>query len=350
MSDLHRLVLLLLAGTVLVIVGLTRFARTSPAVEVHLPKAHCEAVDDFSWVGDGSIWRKALSSGRGSDLREALYLELRRQEWAPFLLACEHEFAAAAEALLKVVKEGTKSMQIGGDAFMQAVDSAHAEVVMEGQPQLSNSLVRWISAAGVLYYTNPGQMSHEQYIQVTKALHRCQGCDMLMWGVGFDARLWCQMVAGQGRIVFLEGTPEWFDLIKREIVGIEVYLVSYKHVMPEADALLQKELTDDELLVNLPATVNSTMWDIIIVDAPQGYRKRSHEFPGRMESIYTSGRLKDRAIASGKKSVQVMVHDASRHVEITWSDKVLGKEDYKAVGGYRPGNDPTILRHYVFTE
>ncbi|GMH44948.1 hypothetical protein BSKO_12905 [Bryopsis sp. KO-2023] len=348
MNSLHRLVVFLLVGTVVVILGVTRYAGSSTAVAVTLPLVSCEGGQDLAWVGDASIWEKAKSTGRGADLREALYLELRRPEWAPLLLSCEDEFASAAEVLLKVVGDGSKKLQVRGDDFMQAVDSAHAELVMESQPQLSHSLVRWISAAGVLYHTNPGQMSHEQYIEVTKALHRCKGCDMLMWGVGFDARLWCQMVAGHGRIVFLEGTPEWFELVKKEIVGIEAYLVPYKHNMREADALLRKELTDAELLVDLPSTVKNTNWDIIIVDAPQGYGGEKH--PGRMESIYTSLQLKNKSISSGKKSVEVMVHDASRHVEITWSDRVLGKTGFKAVAGHRPKVGPTILRHYVFTE
>lgn len=330
------------------LVGVNRYPSSSTAVAINVPTVSCKSEDDFSWVGDQEIWAKALSTGRGSDLREAIYVELRRPEWTPLLLACEDNFASAAEVLRKVASSGSKKLQISGDAFLQAVDSAHAELVMESQPNLAQSLVRWISAAGVLFYTNPGQMSHEQYIEVTKALHRCKGCNTLMWGVGFDARLWCRMVAGHGRIVFLEGTPSWFDLVKKEIVGIEAYLVSYKHKMSEADGLLRKELTDEELLVDLPATVKNTNWDLIIVDAPQGYTPSVN--PGRMESIYTSFKLGRKSIDAGKKSVEIMVHDASRHVEVTWSDRVLGKEGYKAVGGHRPGVGTTILRHYVFTE
>ena len=69
---------------------------------------------------------------------------------------------------------------------------------------------------------------------------------------------------------------------------------------------------------DLPDEVLSLAWDVILVDAPQGFR---HSTPGRMKSIYTAAVLGRRAT-----DVEVLVHDCDRTVERVYSDRFLGPD------------------------
>ena len=67
---------------------------------------------------------------------------------------------------------------------------------------------------------------------------------------------------------------------------------------------------------DLPLSIKSIEWDVIIVDAPCGH---SSKCPGRYGSIYTSKTL------SGPKT-HIFVDDFDRKVEHDFSTKVFGSK------------------------
>ena len=71
--------------------------------------------------------------------------------------------------------------------------------------------------------------------------------------------------------------------------------------------------------MKLPKEIAQNKWDIIFVDAPEGW---SDEKPGRMKSIYTAAKL-----ASLSKDCIVFVHDCDRKVEDVYSNRFLKEEN-----------------------
>lgn len=64
---------------------------------------------------------------------------------------------------------------------------------------------------------------------------------------------------------------EWIDNVKRQHPGLEVYHVHYQGRMESADAFFAQPW-----LIDVPVAVNDTCWDVILVDAPQGYLPTEH--------------------------------------------------------------------------
>lgn len=159
---------------------------------------------------------------------------------------------------------------------------------------------------------NPHQLSEAEYELIAETLIAKTPCNMLVFGVGRDSRLWIN-INGQGNTVFLEDNLVWFDRISAEIPQIQAYFVTYNTERKQWLTLLNSN--EAELLLDLPREVSETKWDIVFVDAPEGW---SDEKPGRMKSIFTAAKL-----AHSSKGCAVFVHDCDRQVEAIYSQKFL---------------------------
>jgi glucuronoxylan 4-O-methyltransferase len=68
------------------------------------------------------------------------------------------------------------------------------------------------------------------------------------------------------------------------------------------------------LAIELPPEILETAWDLIFVDAPEGYEATK---PGRMQSIYMA------SILAQKGKAHVFVHDCDRPAERAYCDRFL---------------------------
>ena len=104
---------------------------------------------------------------------------------------------------------------------------------------------------------------------------------------------------------------------------------------------------DEELLVRLPKSVAETAWDVILVDSPAFFRAESLWTTRRLLNdtcgVDVGGGLGTCRTSSGR--VHVLVHDANRHIEATWSDALFGEgAAYVAVEGKRGRGGATQVR------
>lgn len=159
---------------------------------------------------------------------------------------------------------------------------------------------------------------------IIKVLEKNGPCNFLVFGLGNDTPLWMK-INKKGKTVFLEDLKEWFDNVKKNNPKVEAYLVKYTTKRENWKKLLKDP---KKLVLKLPKRLNNIEWDVILVDAPKGWKDSQ---PGRMQSIYTASKLI-------KKGGHVFVHDCGREVEAVYSDKFLLKKNFvKEIKG---------LRHY----
>jgi len=168
-----------------------------------------------------------------------------------------------------------------------------------------------------LVKNNPHQLSEAEYRLIAETIIDKTPCNILVFGVGRDSRLWID-INRQGLTVFLEDNPIWLDRISLELPEINAYLVTYNTLRKQWKGLLNRNI-EAELLLELPKEILETKWDIIFVDAPEGW---SDEKPGRMKSIFTAAKL---AYISG--NCDVFVHDCDRKVEANYCEKFLHSEN-----------------------
>ncbi|RQH40797.1 hypothetical protein D5R40_16340 [Okeania hirsuta] len=157
--------------------------------------------------------------------------------------------------------------------------------------------------------------------------------NFLIFGVGRDSGLWME-VNKEGRTIFIEDNPEWFNWAKETYPGIVAYLVDYGTKRKDWLNLLTEYSQGKECLsMVLPEEIVQTKWDVIFVDAPAGY---SEKMPGRMKSIYIAAKL---AFETG--STDVFVHDCHRQVENIYSSYFFHQENLVT--------EIRRLRHYKIT-
>lgn len=151
---------------------------------------------------------------------------------------------------------------------------------------------------------------------IVKAIRHYPRCHLLVFGLGWDTLLWLD-VNKNGRTVFLEDNQDWFEKITQRAPNAEAYLIDYPHNITEWKTVLDKPR---ELKLKLPDEVTRVSWDVIVVDAPAGYRM-VEEQAGRMSSIYMASKLI-------KKGGDVFVHDCTRELERAYTARCLGEENF----------------------
>jgi hypothetical protein len=155
------------------------------------------------------------------------------------------------------------------------------------------------------------QLRPAELIKIVHAIGKFERCNLLIFGLGNDSPLWVE-ANSQGRTVFLEDYKPWYDKITTLLPLIEAYQVSYPCNITQWHELLEQP---KKLKMDLPSEVTGTRWDVILVDGPRGNQFKE-EIPGRMSSIFMSGRLVG-------KGGHIFVHDADRNVEKAFSARYL---------------------------
>ena len=161
-------------------------------------------------------------------------------------------------------------------------------------------------------------MTEEQCLLIGSAVRLFPACRFLVFGAGHDSRLWRDLNAG-GTTVFLEHHEEWLHEILAIDPSLDILPVRY------TTSILQwRELLDrpDSLRLDLPQRVRDVRWDVILVDAPNGFAHVAQHpsvgtMHGRMQSIAAAREL----VADGGL---VIVDDTEREVEATYADRFLG--------------------------
>jgi Polysaccharide biosynthesis len=145
------------------------------------------------------------------------------------------------------------------------------------------------------------QMCWEQVKYILQ--HLPENGNLLVWGLGYDSIYWNTVTTG--KVVFLEdgdmitnlvpnpnpNNPatmvRWFDSMTYQYPQLQAYTVNYttQNSISQLEYYKNtKDVWDEQLYIHdLPDILSSTMWDVIIVDAPLGYPKTG---PGRFQSIY----------------------------------------------------------------
>ncbi|CAM8972276.1 unnamed protein product [Rhodiola kirilowii] len=205
-------------------------------------------------------------------------------------------------------------------------------------------------AHAILHYTTSNITPQQTFNEISvssKVLEQKSPCNFLVFGLGHDSLMWASLNYG-GRTVFLDEDEAWIKQIKTKFPMLESYKVTYNTKLTQADNLMQhglvnaacKKVNDvrnsacDLALKGLPGVVYETKWDLIMVDAPTGFRE---DAPGRMTAIYTAGMMARNRDGGGE--TDVFVHDVDRNVEDKFSKAFLCE-------GYLRKQDGTI-RHFV---
>jgi glucuronoxylan 4-O-methyltransferase len=180
-----------------------------------------------------------------------------------------------------------------------------------------------------LVESNPGQATFEEYRLMHARLVERAPCNLLVFGVGRDSRLWLRANAA-GTSVFLEDVPEWAAFARGAVDGIVVHDISYGMARRFMWPIL-RHVPKSLFLGALPTNVLETPWDVILVDAPRGTRWYR---AGRMKSVYTA------SVLAARTGGDVFVHDCHRAVERESSDQFLGPNRLVA--------QADSMRHYSF--
>ncbi len=160
----------------------------------------------------------------------------------------------------------------------------------------------------VPFYTPKIQMRKKHIASVVRIIKQFPKCKLLIWGLGFDSKLWCS-VNKNGTTIFIEDSPYWAKKISKEI-ACKVVLVKYNSKLRNAMKLLKNPKA---LHLKMPKKILNTKFDVIVVDAPNGY---NNDAPGRMKSIFMSSKLIH-------KNSHVFVDDYKRKVESTFANTFL---------------------------
>lgn len=153
-----------------------------------------------------------------------------------------------------------------------------------------------------------GLMTKNQYRFIANIVKDKTPCNILVFGLGNDSYLW-ELINKSGKNVFVENVDEWIN----KFSDLEIIKVNYKTNVTE----LPSQMTIEKLLLNLPNSIFSTKWDIIIVDGPVGHNppclncklcSKENPAPGRMSSIFTSSKL-------CSTDTIVIIDDINREIE-----------------------------------
>jgi len=171
---------------------------------------------------------------------------------------------------------------------------------------------------------NGVQLSARELAAVSSAVCRRESCAFLVFGLGNDSRFW-RRLNRKGMTIFLEDDEQWLRKVTARDPKLRALRVDYGTRRSQWRELLDAR---DRLDMPLPAEVGSRPWDVILVDAPAGWRD---DQPGRMQSIFLASRL-------AGEGGDVFVHDCDRTVERSYCDHYLRPENLRS--------EVELLRHY----
>jgi glucuronoxylan 4-O-methyltransferase len=166
-------------------------------------------------------------------------------------------------------------------------------------------------------------LTHARQVEaISKFIRRRRPCHLLIFGLGHDSEFYRRINRG-GRTIFLEDNEEWIRHLTGRFQRLEAYLVSYKTLVGRWRDYLADPAPFATLL---PSAVTEVRWDIIFVDAPNGYLDGQ---PGRMESLRLAAQLVN-------SPGTVFVHDCERETEDYFSTYYLKRANLRAeIGNLR---------------
>jgi hypothetical protein len=129
--------------------------------------------------------------------------------------------------------------------YEKEIEAAHSS---DSRPQLSKNQIHWI--ADELYAAGLG---------------KGVSTNLLVFGLGKDSILWRKLNC-LGRTVFIENWKEWINKILALDPSLEVYEVQYNTTLDKADEFFSQPWS-----LPVPSSVASDCFDVVLVDAPQGY-------------------------------------------------------------------------------
>ena len=126
------------------------------------------------------------------------------------------------------------------------------------------------------------------------------GCRLLVFGCGNDSALW-HRANKNGKTVFVEHNEQWVDVVKTKFEYLDIRRHTYETTVFSSLPIDEESLQAHEM----PSFMTEEQWDIIIVDAPDGYRQKS---PGRSLPIYWTSIV-------AAQSTQIFIDDYQRPLE-----------------------------------
>ena len=173
--------------------------------------------------------------------------------------------------------------------------------------QPNRSSIFWMKISNLI------QLSVPEISLITSTLMEKRPCFFLIFGLGNDSLFWW-LLNRDGQTVFIEDNPGWHRRVSIGHPQIKAHLIDYNTKRSQWKELLSRP---NALELSLPGELRHRLWDVILVDAPNGWRD---DQPGRMKSIYMASKL----ISPGG---DIFVHDCNRTVERIYSSTFIGKRN-----------------------
>ena len=161
------------------------------------------------------------------------------------------------------------------------------------------------------YYHEKIQIGSDQVNIIANAIRgRAPGCNLLVFGAGYDSALW-EKINYDGYTLVVEHHPEW---CRNMAQFANVKPISYPEISVRDSLPINIENMEK---YDVPRILKEKSWDVIIVDSPPGYTDTD---PGRSFSIYWASRI------SGAHT-HIFVDDYERPVEKCYADTFVRSDD-----------------------
>jgi hypothetical protein len=196
-------------------------------------------------------------------------------------------------------------------------------------------------------YTNKIQLSPFQTQLIGAAIRsRAPGCRLLVFGAGYDTKLWMALNR-DGHTHVLEASTDWLEVVRADNPGLSIELLP-PHELNVASSL---EMNIEAMRQHRPPSkLADQPWDVILIDGPRGYHPKD---PGRavyiawashlagpathifvddyerpLEAKFADGLLRGR---TGAASYVIPASDSANHRRLFWSAGTPIEEQHKAV-------------------
>jgi uncharacterized protein (TIGR01627 family) len=168
----------------------------------------------------------------------------------------------------------------------------------------------------------------EEFLHITDFLGNK---NFLVFGTGYDTEYW-RTVNKDGFTLFLEDKRSW--VLKD---ATDIHLVKYTCKMNQFDGMMEEYRNGnyDRFIIQFPKIVETTKWDVILVDGPTGWPNGDN--PGRAQSIFLS-------MMVSNKDTDVFIHDAERKIEDICSREMFSTIVEDLVFPPKPGYDRKLRR------
>lgn len=178
-------------------------------------------------------------------------------------------------------------------------------------------------------YTDEIQLAPQQIEIIANTVRgRAPGCRLLVFGLGRDAAMW-QRLNADGYTMFVEDNDFWARHVLERHPDFQVLRVSYAgHTVAES-LPIDDESTRALARFPLPAELEATDWDVIVVDAPFGFNDGC---PGRSVPLHWTRQLMS-------PSTHVFVDDYERPLERAYADAFIAPRCAHSLVVRRPGHD-----------